>query len=711
MVARIDCVFIRKSTDSQKEEGQIANVQNELKTLHVAIADEHWFTVTVSRRKVQRDPDFKRLMKLVEAGQVGTVYVESQDRWGTADREELYALLGRLRANDTRLYDLKAKRDLTEKDLAGELLTFMNSVKSENELKDTAYRSLRTRVNNFQATATWPTGLHPYGYGKAVYSPTGRLLWVWQPTSRLRGDRYSPDDKGKLKLTDRDVALPRKLRGELTVLVPSINQEWVANVRLIFDLFTRMTLSRRQISTRLNKEGRRYYDREWTHSLVSQVLNNAAYVGDIEFGKTQSGELHTFDGAGLVVPVKKSTGKTVKRQAAERQYKSNTHEGLIDRKTWDAAKAKIQLESERTTHAPKKAEYYLRQIFVCGHCGKNMTGRTDIDHKTKARTVSYVCTSWMLGNSAGQSEKCGMNRITHADAEQLLLDKIKEENLAYDAAVSAGARANIEARLEALRDADEAAREDWWRWVDEGAKQLAKYLATEYKLTPKDKSSLETAARRFYRHGENADLRHLPLAARDFKLAIDHVEKSEAKRAKARLDELKAEHNCMTLAWAKASAEQQQALKAECDRLEAEMGQCREHQTPLRDRLAKLFGDDDARQVERGQLQAEWPTLEGRERGEALRKLFHQVTLFWSREWIPASTKPTRPIKTKRQGRYRYKLLKDKTVWKNTSPKLARVWKTAAPHRSQPRWLLRRHGNSRRRSTCGHRRGALWPCA
>jgi len=90
----------------------------------------------------------------------------------------LFNLLGTLRGHETRLYDLRGKNDLTERDLAMEMLAFINSVKSEQELKDISYRSLRTRVNNFNETRSWPTGPQPFGFDKACHAAGGTLLWV-----------------------------------------------------------------------------------------------------------------------------------------------------------------------------------------------------------------------------------------------------------------------------------------------------------------------------------------------------------------------------------------------------------------------------------------------------------------------------------------------------------------------------------------------------
>ena len=193
-------------------------------------------------------------------------------------------------------------------------------------------------------------------------------------------------------------------------------------MQLVFDLYARVGLSRRKISQHLNKQGRTFYDKPFSHTLITQMLRNAAYVGDTHFGKTQTGELHSFNVEGLVVELKRNSGKH-RRDIAERMVKTNTHKGLISRDVWNATQKKLEDEESRTSFAPRNPAYYLKQIFVCGHCGKNMSGRTEINPTTKERRVVYVCQSWMQGKANGQDVPCGHHRITHADAETLLLER------------------------------------------------------------------------------------------------------------------------------------------------------------------------------------------------------------------------------------------------------------------------------------------------
>ena len=117
---------------------------------------------------------FRRLKELVEADRVDTVYVESQDRWGTGDIAELYTLLGVLSDHGTRLMDLRDKVDLTGKDDATEMRVFLGSFKSKKEREDLAYRSMRTRFS-----ISWKRAL---GQRARTRSATANAA-AWRPAS------------------------------------------------------------------------------------------------------------------------------------------------------------------------------------------------------------------------------------------------------------------------------------------------------------------------------------------------------------------------------------------------------------------------------------------------------------------------------------------------------------------------------------------------
>ena len=91
-------------------------------------------------------------------------------------------------------------------------------------------------------------------------------------------------------------------------------------------------------------------------------------------------------------------------------------------------------------------------------------------------------------------------------------------------------------------------------------------------------------------------------------------------------------------------------------------------------RLRDLHEEEDARETERRKIYDEWPTLENREKGEALQRLFNTVTLYWDATWHPNQENPTRPRRTDRKGRNSFELLVDKIKWDLAGSILAGSW-------------------------------------
>jgi predicted site-specific integrase-resolvase len=660
---KTEAVFIRKSTREQDETGQKGNVESMLRELGVCVPLDLWFEGTVSRRKVKANAAFLRLMEMVENDRISTVYVESQDRWGTKDRPELFSLLGILREHGTKLFDLRGKKDLTERDFATELLAFVGSVTSEKELQAISYRSLRSRVQQFKETGSWPTGTHPYGYGKACCAPDGTLKWEWHPVNRKIGQVFYPGPNG-LTAGPANVKLIRKDKRDITKLVPNRNADYVRAAQLIFDLYTRVGLSRRQIAVRLNAEGLLFNGGPFAHTNISDILRNPAYAGDTVFGKLQTGELHTFDATGAIVEVKEARDNR-HRDISLCLIKRETHKPLVDRKTWELAQQKLASEGERTSHAPRNPAYYLKQIFVCGHCGRSMSARTEISPTNGRRTVVYVCSSYLKGRIDGVPVQCGYQRITHEDAERLLLEKIKELSLPFEKAASEGARDNLQEQLARLGHDDEESSRRWQTWLHDGINDFADYLNELYRPDYKVLKRLRNLALDAY-CGDETNGRtsaRLPLALREFRKVLRQAEEAAVKQAKRKLAELRQEHKALTLNWVKATDDMQVVLRQEIEDREADIREWEPRTLGITERLSKLYEAEGERQAERERLSAEWPKLESREKGEALRRLFHTVKLYWDRTFHPPERNPSRPRKTERAGRYAYSLQTDRIEW------------------------------------------------
>ena len=144
---------------------------------------------------------------------------------------------------------------------------------------------------------------------------------------------------------------------------------------------------------------------------------------------------------------------------------------------------------------------------------------------------------------------------------------------------------------------------------------------------------------------------------------MQEAEQWAIEEAQRQLALLKEEHRILTLRWAKATDAMQGVLKAEIERLEADIRIWEPRTIPLSKRIDELRKAEHERRAEEQKLLDEWPALEGREKGEAMWRLFDTVTLFWDKQFHPASIRPTRPRKTKRKGRWSYTLKKDAIKW------------------------------------------------
>jgi DNA invertase Pin-like site-specific DNA recombinase len=134
---REDVVLIRVSTEGQKKDDQEGTIEKALQRRGVKVKPENWSAYTVKRGKVfspGNEEKFDKVMARVEAGQIGTIYVESQDRFGGRNSKELFSVLNILQKHGTKLIDLKDDRELTSDDMADELRTFLASQKSLEDL-------------------------------------------------------------------------------------------------------------------------------------------------------------------------------------------------------------------------------------------------------------------------------------------------------------------------------------------------------------------------------------------------------------------------------------------------------------------------------------------------------------------------------------------------------------------------------------------------
>lgn len=660
-MSRQDVVFIRKSTERQDEQAQIDNVKRMLSAKGVKIPDDRFFIGVVKRKNVKKNERFNALLDLITNDEVGTVFIEKQDRWGTDNRKDLFTLLGILCDHGTVLFDLQNNKDISANDFVTELLAFLDSYKSEKELQDIASRSLRARLSLFDVGA-WVAGSYPFGYGKRCFSADGKtLLWEWQPRTRYLGQVFYPDPSGMLVPSPvSDTPPPRKPQGQrlITKLIPSSNPDHVRSVKVIFDLYSRQGLSRRKICHALNSEGLLHFDEPWDVSDVTSVLKNEAYLGRTLYGKEKTASYFTFDKNGIVVPAKDC-------EEAAPLVKEGTHEALIDAKVFELAEKRLLEEENKRCFAPRNPAHFLKRILVCGHCGKALIGRMETHPKTKQKKAVYVCASYMNGQANGAESGCGYQRITHDEAEKMLLEKLGSLGKRVEVIEGEHGKINIIGRLKKLDEQDDESMPGWESWMIDGVTLLEEYFgevfpeyrgdirltraAIEYMINPSDE--------------EVAEREGLPISRDRMEIALMGLENKMVTEATERVKKLREEHTALTRSWVRATEEMQRVIKEDIETIERDLKVWEERSVPLSERVRKLDEEAKQRQAEREKLLEEYPSLEQRAKGEALRQHFREVKLFWTKEWHEAKPNKYRKRKTDREGRWSFTLDVTKTKW------------------------------------------------
>jgi|GEM_PF-4633811 len=159
----------------------------------------------------------------------------------------------------------------------------------------------------------------------------------------------------------------------------------------------------------MNAEGFKFYDREFSHTFVTQILTNPAYAGHTHFGKTKTGELHSFDKDGLVV--KRSKPQKGKRAESERIIVENTYVPLIDAETWKLAQEKFAAEQDRTSYSPPQSRL-LSQTVVCLRTLRKRAFRKNGEMSQHREEESHL---WLLNLREGTLQRASRPLWISAD--------------------------------------------------------------------------------------------------------------------------------------------------------------------------------------------------------------------------------------------------------------------------------------------------------
>ena len=158
------------------------------------------------------------------------------------------------------------------------------------------------------------------------------------------------------------------------------------------------------IAKRLTEEGvPSRFGGKWNQSVVSKILSNYTYTGNLLLQKTVR-ENHI-------------TKKTVINHGELPKYHAeDTHEAIINMETFQAVQAEKERRAKRFNKKPApRTTYPFTSLLVCDNCGKNYR------RKTTKTGIVWVCGTF---NTLGKAA-CASKQIPEATLQQVTADVLE----------------------------------------------------------------------------------------------------------------------------------------------------------------------------------------------------------------------------------------------------------------------------------------------
>ncbi len=412
--------YVRVSSDKQDTARQVKRI--EATGLPIAF----WFRDEAGKNP--RDLPHKReafqgMLKAVQAGLLGKIIVDRQDRFGVADAYQWGKLISLLREHGTTLVDADGKV-LSGDDDVSILTGTLGAITSTREQKEKAHRNITGKVAKARE-GEYQGGYPPYGFDVVCFGADGKEKWRTVYVGHYQRIRVWPD--GRRERFDGKDNAPRKDPTDKLSIRPTIEQDRIKVARQVFGWYATEDIAPRQIATRLNELGvNPVYGKAWDKVRVREMLGNPAYVGFPTWNKQASSRFVEFvDGRFQEVSHKKGG-----RQRAESDYVKPAkplYKPLVPPKMWEKVQAKLRRTSEEARTVPKRspdtAELFLRPFVVCGHCGKPM-------HCTTGRSTDYLWPSYFCstyGKFGPQNPTgCHCHRVRHSVLESIVKAYLQE---------------------------------------------------------------------------------------------------------------------------------------------------------------------------------------------------------------------------------------------------------------------------------------------
>ena len=174
-------------------------------------------------------------------------------------------------------------------------------------------------------------------------------------------------------------------------------------IRIVRRIFKRRLagLGTHLIASELNGEGiKTARGKDWKSQTIAAILERPAYVGDRLVGK--------YGGGGF------------EKVVDEPKLLRDTHEGIIDRDTFDRVQA-MPIKRRNNTGRGSDGVARLRGFIFCGMCGGPMYSL-----KQRGGQYLYRCANYSDGTRRKDGKKCVHCAVKMKDFEQAVYDRVRE---------------------------------------------------------------------------------------------------------------------------------------------------------------------------------------------------------------------------------------------------------------------------------------------
>jgi DNA invertase Pin-like site-specific DNA recombinase len=416
--------YIRVSSDKQDTQRQTESVTRWAAGVGLPILN----TFADSEGKNPRDqadkrPEFQKLLRAVERGEVDTIIVDSQDRFGTKNAHEFGKFMSLLGDHGCELWSV-GQGLLSGVDDATILTATIGALTSSREQREKSSRNLSGKISKARA-GEYQGGYPPYGFDVVCFNgdrEQWRVVWVghferWKVYPN--GEREAFNGKGNF---------PAKNPTDSLRYRPSLETERIETARSIFNRYATEDISPYQIATQLNQAGiRPGIGKLWDKIIIRQMLKHPVYIGFPCWNKRGGSRFNEYVGGQMrIVPDRAKLGRH--RDVSDYiQPEAPEFDPLITPDVWDKVQAKLTATvGSRKRRPAQTAELWLRPFLFCGHCGKLMRANSPAAKgKVGLPYPSYTCGTYGTygkRNPAG----CRCHRVKAEVLEQLVEQYIDE---------------------------------------------------------------------------------------------------------------------------------------------------------------------------------------------------------------------------------------------------------------------------------------------